>query len=382
MYSKSDHLMSSELLTIFNRLKERIDTGKDNFNVLNDILIKKSEIEDKISELYKTIIPVKYDNNDPILSSIIEEIRNESNIHSKYAASIRSQIIVPNSRYSQTLREKHSTLSSLIKNNQNNLIKFQNDFEKSQKDLEIERSKLNNLPPNKKSSQEANINKQIGVVKSKQDILDKEILKLRQSSIASLHGEFSDFDSTRLTKMQLYSRTLINMNSQVHEAIEDISKKLLVKLDNFDGNDRSLRFVDKAFDPHSTSIDENQILIGFALEDFQSEDPGDLKFIRGDKITILVQHQSGWWEGEVNGKKGLFPKTFISFTNKDKVVNVPIGAVFLCIKDHVGSIGGDISILSGDLDYVDYIIKEKCSGRNLRNNKRGYFPLSILEKTI
>ena len=182
--------------------------------------------------------------------------------------------------------------------------------------------------------------------------------------------------------MQLYSRTLINMNSQVHEAIEDISKKLLVKLDNFDGNDRSLRFVDKAFDPHSTSIDENQILIGFALEDFQSEDPGDLKFIRGDKITILVQHQSGWWEGEVNGKKGLFPKTFISFTNKDKVVNVPIGAVFLCIKDHVGSIGGDISILSGDLVYVDYIIKEKCSGRNLRNNKRGYFPLSILEKTI
>ena len=44
------------------------------------------------------------------------------------------------------------------------------------------------------------------------------------------------------------------------------------------------------------------------------ESPDELELFEGDIITILnkdVPHSEGWWEGEVNGKVGLFPSNFV-----------------------------------------------------------------------
>ena len=53
--------------------------------------------------------------------------------------------------------------------------------------------------------------------------------------------------------------------------------------------------------------------MGVALYDYTSDEPSDLEFYAGDRIVILQQDEdeSGWWEGELNGQTGIFPKTYV-----------------------------------------------------------------------
>jgi hypothetical protein len=46
------------------------------------------------------------------------------------------------------------------------------------------------------------------------------------------------------------------------------------------------------------------------LYPFAGERNGDLSFQAGAIITILKQ-EGNWWEGECNGKQGLFPANYV-----------------------------------------------------------------------
>lgn len=43
---------------------------------------------------------------------------------------------------------------------------------------------------------------------------------------------------------------------------------------------------------------------------FTKRKDGELSFIKGDVITVLKSHKSGWWKGEFNGQTGLFPANY------------------------------------------------------------------------
>jgi len=48
-----------------------------------------------------------------------------------------------------------------------------------------------------------------------------------------------------------------------------------------------------------------------ALYAYKGERPSDLSFGKGDTFTLLAENQSGWWEGEHNGKRGQFPGNYV-----------------------------------------------------------------------
>jgi len=45
------------------------------------------------------------------------------------------------------------------------------------------------------------------------------------------------------------------------------------------------------------------------LYNYTTSDPQELSFNAGDVINILQKDPSGWWQGEINGKIGVFPST-------------------------------------------------------------------------
>ncbi|KAJ3975944.1 SH3-domain-containing protein [Lentinula raphanica] len=48
-----------------------------------------------------------------------------------------------------------------------------------------------------------------------------------------------------------------------------------------------------------------------ALYDYESQDPADLQ-IRANQRILVTEHSSDdWWKGEVDGKSGLFPATYV-----------------------------------------------------------------------
>jgi len=45
---------------------------------------------------------------------------------------------------------------------------------------------------------------------------------------------------------------------------------------------------------------------------FKPENSDELGFNKGDVIVVLEKNDDGWWEGELNGKKGVFPSNYTS----------------------------------------------------------------------
>ena len=80
--------------------------------------------------------------------------------------------------------------------------------------------------------------------------------------------------------------------------------------------------------PFSGKKPSERVIVMFPYE---PENPDELKLFEGDIITVLdkeVPDSEGWWEGEVNGKVGMFPNNFVELlpaeeedtSVKDKVI--------------------------------------------------------------
>ncbi|XP_026789539.1 SH3 domain-containing YSC84-like protein 1 [Pangasianodon hypophthalmus] len=55
-------------------------------------------------------------------------------------------------------------------------------------------------------------------------------------------------------------------------------------------------------------------LVVTAMHAFTGQQPGDLSFAVGDRITVITKTDSqyDWWEGELRGQVGIFPANFVS----------------------------------------------------------------------
>ncbi|XP_030919788.1 SH3 domain-containing YSC84-like protein 1 [Geospiza fortis] len=54
-----------------------------------------------------------------------------------------------------------------------------------------------------------------------------------------------------------------------------------------------------------------------ALYSFEGQQPGDLTFKAGDRITVTTKTNSqfDWWEGTIGGKTGIFPANYVAISN-------------------------------------------------------------------
>jgi len=50
-----------------------------------------------------------------------------------------------------------------------------------------------------------------------------------------------------------------------------------------------------------------------AIYDFEGQSEGDLAFREGDRIKVIKKTDSmdDWWDGEVNGRVGVFPANYV-----------------------------------------------------------------------
>uniref|UniRef100_A0A8C2WJD6 SH3 domain-containing protein n=1 Tax=Cyclopterus lumpus TaxID=8103 RepID=A0A8C2WJD6_CYCLU len=48
-----------------------------------------------------------------------------------------------------------------------------------------------------------------------------------------------------------------------------------------------------------------------ALYEFRAMEPGELDFDMGDRIRLLCTLEDGWLEGELRGRRGIFPHRFV-----------------------------------------------------------------------
>ncbi|KAJ3446286.1 sh3 and f-bar domain-containing protein [Anaeramoeba flamelloides] len=122
-----------------------------------------------------------------------------------------------------------------------------------------------------------------------------------------------------------------------------------------------------------------------AIYDYEAKDETDLGFSQGDSIRVVKKHSSGWWEGECNGQRGLFPMNFVSENAEDvesgESGEIDVGDRVQALYDYQAEGSGELSLAEGDvlvitaLDdgwYVGYI--ENGDGTE------GSFPGNYIEK--
>jgi len=58
----------------------------------------------------------------------------------------------------------------------------------------------------------------------------------------------------------------------------------------------------------------NQPIEVTALYSFEGQQPGDLNFQAGDRITVISKTDShfDWWEGKLRGRTGIFPANYVT----------------------------------------------------------------------
>ena len=48
--------------------------------------------------------------------------------------------------------------------------------------------------------------------------------------------------------------------------------------------------------------------------EYEAGEDDELSLAVGDVISNVVKQDGGWWEGELNGKRGVFPDNFVKVT--------------------------------------------------------------------
>jgi len=125
--------------------------------------------------------------------------------------------------------------------------------------------------------------------------------------------------------------------------------------------------------PTYISVPAQQHLVVKALYDYNAQDTKDLSFKEGDYIRLIDKsNPSGWWEGELNGKRGLFPSTFVEDQDKSFYVTATY--------DYVGETGRDLNFRSGDkIRVVDSSNPSGWWKGETANGVSGFFPSNFVQ---
>jgi hypothetical protein len=82
--------------------------------------------------------------------------------------------------------------------------------------------------------------------------------------------------------------------------------------------------------------------------DYTAQEEDELSLMKGEVIKSVVTKMDGWWEGSLNGKRGMFPDNFV------KVLTSNSGA------------GEDVFVGTGTTTEVAQMRKKSDSGNHPR----------------
>lgn len=120
--------------------------------------------------------------------------------------------------------------------------------------------------------------------------------------------------------------------------------------------------------------------------DYNAKEPGELSIKKGDVIKDVVKKSGGWWEGILNGKKGVFPDNFVQSCDKDPVnlrSKKDVTRIRQCrvVFSYSPIHEDELKLKVGDL--INLIGEEEEGWwRGRLNNKEGVFPSNFVEEIV
>lgn len=364
---------TSDLLNLSETLDQVINDDLEGIEILCEYLKKRQQLEESFTNEISKFIATHRSNSN-CMSLIYDEMHATFQMHQELSDEILYQYIPPVNRFRAYLQKEHKSLNQALTNTCENIKLYE-------KKIFIAKSQLERTQIEALHSSTSKMDKMRRNVKSLEDDL-KAVEKEQEDHFQYLNEiQYPKFLS-RTTELDFSVRTTIK-NSMMNLANAEIS-----------GCDKFLHSIQQV---HASSIRyepsvETQNVgksLGFIAPskrifaivrcNYDSEEITDLRLTKGQFIEIIRQHPSGWWEGECEGRTGLFPMTFVELITDAESGALTIGETFEADGEHIPEYPDELPIDFGDILYVATLKDGWCEGYNIANGKKGKFPAKIIK---
>lgn len=373
------------LLTIFERILKRVEDDSNDYTVIAKYISQRMEFEKTIASQLEKIIPIQHKTQNLIVKSFIDALQQEVDFHNTFSTSIQNDILVKTNQFSIQSKEQKQSIETTIKNPKKGIQNALNQSAKAINELENQKRKLDGLAGSQLEKQNKRIFDQTKKYQCAQSQEHNLVNKISGQVLPTLINSYSTFELEHLRIMKDSSLCFISLKKAMFDNIHKIDQTFSMKMNHYDISYHSNQDIKKTFNPSQEILEEEDVdRFAIAVADYVSDNPSDLSFEVGDKIKIIEENSSGWFEGELNDKKGLFPISFCILPHNQDTNRVAVDAVFLVNRDFTPMLPNELQLLMGDFVFVDFInMKDgKCSGKNLRNDKVGYFPVDFLDTKL
>jgi hypothetical protein len=369
-----------ELTALINKIKVHMKSGCANFNVLVKLVAARADAEERFGQALKAACPDPPDKSDLLVAEFCEDMRVEGELHLKLAVELRTNVVTVLKNYSTTLTDRQKKLLGELKKSSEPFMKAADEVEKAKKAAEEANAKLAQTPGKKDLEKRAQKAREELTAKSER--VDSLAAQFSNSQLPAIQTEFTDFDGSRLSTMQGAIRQIGRTRVAFAKALGQSSGGLIEKMEAFDGKGRSTRFVNRMFAGKDADEGDIDNAIAIALGDYRSDEPSDLQFHKGERIKLSSRHPSGWWIGEIGGRKGFLPKSFVSIPEEEQAGSIEYDETFVTLIEFHSPAAGFIELFPGDIVVVTSELNGVCAGKNLRTDKVGKFPLNAIDPGV
>eukprot|EP00730_Choanoeca_flexa_P009621 TRINITY_DN12692_c0_g1_i1.p1 TRINITY_DN12692_c0_g1~~TRINITY_DN12692_c0_g1_i1.p1 ORF type:complete len:371 (+),score=123.01 TRINITY_DN12692_c0_g1_i1:92-1114(+) len=148
----------------------------------------------------------------------------------------------------------------------------------------------------------------------------EEKFEASKSVVENSMMEFLDNDAEQVGQLQAFVQAYLSMAEQQVAALQEVQESLQEVLQ--DASDRAPRerrppsvyqgaVSDDEDDDESLDVPVTDGPCAIAAYDFEPENEGELGFAEGQTIRLLSRLDENWLEGELNGRTGIFPSSYV-----------------------------------------------------------------------
>ena len=373
MIQQQNFQTPDDLLIIFERLSHIISGDLDNIQLLLEYLRTRSEIEENFALQFTNFLKKTQRDHSSCQELVLSEIQSLIKHHANLSKLIQTDFIPPIQAFLQFSKKSQKDHSIQIKSITDSLKQLQKKLNISQSQLE--RAQLENLhfsiAKNDKSRRVVKeLENDVQTIQKQQSSYLNQII---QTSFPKIIDSVTDFDFGIRTTIK---NAMINFSTAELKEHEEQGNDVK-NTQNFSSNYEPS--IETQIIINSLTLSSSSHIYAIARADFYGEEFDDLRFLKGQLIEVFKQHPSGWWEGECNGKKGIFPSTFVEIISDSKTGTLKIGETFEIENFYEPHDETELFLDTGDIVFVDTLQDGWCTGYKINDKKIGKFPSCIVK---
>lgn len=364
---------NKDLIGTSEKINQIISEDLSLIQTFQQYLEKRQELEQKFSDELSLFLQTGVHNNSSCSALIYDEIFSVLNHHKSLAEDIKKTFIPPIVSFINYLEKEKIKINESIKKASESIKTFEkkvfiahSHVEKAQLDLlHFSASKIDRSKRNVKLYEQ-----ELQKVETEKD---DHLKKLREVEYPNLFQTTSELDFSVRTTIK---NSMLNLSCLEMES----STKLVGSLQTI--NSSATRY-----EPLNETLMMAKIigmssnhhkLYAIVRCPYSSEDVGDLLLNRGELIEVTYQHPSGWWEGECNGRRGLFPMTFVELITDVESGALTIDECYEVDGVYIPVKNDEIRLDFGDVVFVNTLKDGWCNGYKLGTNEKGKFPAYVV----